>query len=47
MEGVLQKTSCSDEFIYDSCVRDVSHFLKDQSEETSTTLVGETGNDGI
>lgn len=27
--------------------KDVSHFLKDQSEETSTTLVGETGNDGI
>ena len=27
MEGVIQKTSCSDDFIYDNCVRDVSVIL--------------------
>ena len=24
MEGVIQKTSCRDDFVYDDCVRDVS-----------------------
>ena len=27
MEGVIQKTSCSDDFIYDNCVRGVSVIL--------------------
>ena len=25
MEGVIQKTSCRDDFVYDDCVRDVSY----------------------
>ena len=27
MEGVIQKTSCRDDFVYDDCVRDVSYIV--------------------
>ena len=35
MEGVIQKTSCRDDFVYDDCVRDVSYSSKVASTNAS------------
>ena len=38
MEGVIQKTSCSDDFIYDNCVRGVSVILYIQYYNSRATI---------